>query len=562
MYASGVWEQIDSNKDLDLPSQQELLAQFRCDEIMKEVLMPFDEIIGPLETTQADAAASGMPSMIAELGNKMAKARSALLATFEEEASRYHKGVFKRKQAELSEKVDGRLKTLFQGQMSAAHKTGILDFSDAVTTAVKAGQKKGGSYDFYKIVQSEKEKALKKFESQAQASLVSGTPWSDYKQQLNLYRKELDEVSARLRKEEMRRLATRSERWVKQRLDESVGVEFNKLGSGRAGSGAPAEGSKPATEKDLWDRIWGVFTDTVSHAEQRFTQRAQSFDASPEEVEVGLWRLRRKSWAALRSKLDEEMMEGNLLLKLRENFEDKFRYDEEGVPRLWRPTDDIEGMYTRARESTLELIPLLSRFKLSGTSSAPPLDAWIGEAPSNVTAADEEDLAPIGGVDEEEGKALQDEMTILSDAKVQDLLTRFKKTADGVYVEAKRSAIGGVTQVPLYFYGLLLALGWNEIVAVLRNPVYFILLILLGVGAYVTYTLNLWGPLLRMSNAASSQGLEIFKEKLREFLETSETGRQAIGISAKHGDIKLDNLNSNGTTKARTSAKEEEVDEI
>ena len=35
---------------------------------------------------------------------------------------------------------------------------------------------------------------------------------------------------------------------------------------------------------------------------------------------------------------------------------------------------------------------------------------------------------------------------------------------DGVYVEAKRSAIGGMTQVPLYFYGLLLALGWNEIV--------------------------------------------------------------------------------------------------
>ena len=126
-------------------------------------------------------------------------------------------------------------------------------------------------------------------------------------------------------------------------------------------------------------------------------------------------------------------------------------------------------------------------------------------------------------------------MTILSETKKQDLITRFKKTADGVYVEAKRSAIGGVTQVPLYFYGLLLALGWNEIVAVLRNPVYFIFLILLGVGAYVTYTLNLWGPMIRMANAASGQGLEIFKEKLREFLESSETGRQAIGMSAKGG---------------------------
>lgn len=33
MYASGIWDKILSNKDLDLPTQQELLAQYRCDEI-------------------------------------------------------------------------------------------------------------------------------------------------------------------------------------------------------------------------------------------------------------------------------------------------------------------------------------------------------------------------------------------------------------------------------------------------------------------------------------------------------------------------------------------------
>ena len=465
MYAEGVWEQIDSNKDLDLPTQQELLAQFRCDEISKEVLVPFDEVVVPLEERQANAVAAGKPIVIPELGKTIGVARQSLLKNFEEEASRYHKAVYKRKQTELEAKVDGRLKTLFQGQLSAAHKSGINDFSEAVSAVVKAGQKKGGTYDFYNIVQTEKQKALKRFESEAQASLVQGTSWSDYRSQLNLFQKDVDEVSGRLRKDEMRRLATRSERWVRSRLGESVGLEFNKLGSGRAGSGAPAEGEPPATEKDLWDRIWSAFTDTVSHAESRFTERARSFDASPDEVEIGLWRLRRKSWGALKDKIDEEMMEGNLLLKLRENFEDKFRYDEEGVPRIWRPTDDIEGLYTKARESTLELIPLLSRFKLLGTSAPPPLDAWIGTPPESVTPVDEEDLHPIGGVDEEEGKSLEEEMTILSDGKRQDLATRFKKTADGVYVEAKRSAIGGVTQVPLYFYGLLLALGWNEIVA-------------------------------------------------------------------------------------------------
>ena len=89
---------------------------------------------------------------------------------------------------------------------------------------------------------------------------------------------------------------------------------------------------------------------------------------------------------------------------------------------------------------------------------------------------------------------------------------------------------------------------------------YFIFLILLGAGAYVTYTLNLWGPMLRMTNAASTQGLEIFREKLRDFLEQSETGRQAIGMSEK-GGIRMDSLNSNGTTKAK-GKEEEDIDEI
>ena len=66
---------------------------------------------------------------------------------------------------------------------------------------------------------------------------------------------------------------------------------------------------------------------------------------------------------------------------------------------------------------------------------------------------------------------------------------------------------------------------------VLRNPLYFVFLILLGVGGYVTYTLNLWGPIIRMSNAASAQGIEVFKERLRAFLETSDTGRQAMAMS-------------------------------
>jgi hypothetical protein len=473
-YAESVWDQIVANKDLDLPTQQELLAQFRCDEISREVLVLFDEAITPLETQQAEGVRLGKPVLISQLGRQMSEARSNALTSFETEASRYHKGVYTRKRAELASKIDARLKALFQGQLAAAHAVGVNQFRDAVSMAVKAGQKKGSSYDFADIVKTQTASALDAFTAAAQAASVDGAPWSTHTQQHSLFQKELDEVSSRLRQEEMRRLASRVERWVRSRLGESVGLEFNKLSSGRPGPRLSENDEKtPSTEKDLWDRVWLVFTKTVREAEARFAERARSFDASPEEVEVGLWRLRRKSWGVLRAKVDEEVMEGNILLKLRENFEDKFRYDAAGVPRIWRPTDDIEGLYTAARSSTLTLIPLLERFQSSRTTDPPPLDRWIGRPPAAVTPADEEDLAPIGGVDEDEGTSLEEEMRVLSEAKRQDLTARFKKAADGVYVEAKRSAIGGVAQVPLYFYGLLLALGWNEIVAGMFSLVSF-----------------------------------------------------------------------------------------
>jgi hypothetical protein len=465
IYASGVWDQIVHNKDLDLPTQQELLAQFRCDEITREVLVAFDEAITPMEEKQAEGVRIGSPVVLAALGASGKAARTKAIKAFEIEASRYHKGVYSRKRTELEGKIDTRLKALYQGQLTAAHKAGVAAFSDAVSSAVKAGQKKGASYEFADIVEREKKAALTRFETEAKSLAIENVAWTNFKAQYVLYMKDLDEVSGKLRKEEMRRLATRVERWVRSRLGESIGLEFNKLGSGRGGAGAPEDGEKPLSEKDIWDRIWTLFVATVKEAETRFLERAQSFDASQDEKDVGLWRLRRKAWAVLRVRIDEEVMEGNILLKLRENFEDKFRYDEAGVPRIWRPTDDIEGAYTKARESTLTLIPLLSRFRLAETYGPPPLPDWIGVAPAGVVPEDEEDLTPIGGVDEEEGKSLEEEMTVLSEAKRQDLVVRFKKTADGVYVEAKRSAIGGVAQVPLYFYGLLLALGWNEILA-------------------------------------------------------------------------------------------------
>jgi hypothetical protein len=214
------------------------------------------------------------------------------------------------------------------------------------------------------------------------------------------------------------------------------------------------------------------------------------------------------------------------------SFEDRFRYDDEGRPKVWRPTDDVDGKYSRARDETLKLIPLLSRFRLSETSSWPPIDSWIGARPPSTSRADEDDLVPIGGVDDGDS-SVKEEMVVLSAGRQAEAEHRFRKMADGVYLEAKRGALGGVTQTPWYIWLAIAVLGKNEFTAVLRNPFLVVLSLILIAGAYMTYQLNLWGPIIRMSTAAWEQGFEVGKERLREFLINSETGRQAVAMEGR-----------------------------
>ena len=51
----------------------------------------------------------------------------------------------------------------------------------------------------------------------------------------------------------------------------------------------------------------------------------------------------------------------HLLAKLRASFEDSFRYDASGVPRVWKPEEDIDGVLKKARDAPLDFILLYAK---------------------------------------------------------------------------------------------------------------------------------------------------------------------------------------------------------
>jgi hypothetical protein len=46
----------------------------------------------------------------------------------------------------------------------------------------------------------------------------------------------------------------------------------------------------------------------------------------------------------------EQLSDPAILGKLKNSFEDKFRYDAAGVPRVWGPGDDIDAVFRVAKE--------------------------------------------------------------------------------------------------------------------------------------------------------------------------------------------------------------------
>ena len=74
------------------------------------------------------------------------------------------------------------------------------------------------------------------------------------------------------------------------------------------------------------------------------------------------------------------------------------------------------------------------------------------------------------------------QLTFLSPSKHQTLLAKLRRDGDSAYIEAKRAMSSTTAKIPLWFIGLTVALGWNELIAVLRSPLFFLTLAFLGGG--------------------------------------------------------------------------------
>lgn len=123
-----------------------------------------------------------------------------ILARYDRDASRYHKGVYGRKRADLIAALDSTLSTLFLGQLKNLHKSCLVTFKTELLNGLR-----GESYDFADVVSKARERCLGTFSQGAKEALVENTEWV-WTDEFESLKEEVRSVADQCRKDETKKM--------------------------------------------------------------------------------------------------------------------------------------------------------------------------------------------------------------------------------------------------------------------------------------------------------------------------------------------------------------------
>eukprot|EP00835_Amoeboradix_gromovi_P001475 NODE_67_length_23829_cov_0.557059.p14 type:complete len:207 gc:universal NODE_67_length_23829_cov_0.557059:3712-4332(+) len=94
--------------------------------------------------------------------------------------------------------------------------------------------------------------------------------------------------------------------------------------------------------------------------------------------------------------------------------------------------------------------------------------------------------------------------------------TELKKNADILYIDHQRRIMQNNQKIPKYIYFILLLLGWNELMMVISNPIYLVLMSFIGISVIVTIQLGMMPIAQHMIMEGLTKAVEFVKDKVYE----------------------------------------------
>lgn len=518
LYAENCWDQIDNNKDLDLPTQQILVAQFKCEEFSKKSLDSF--ITKYTEYEPIGLVADDYE----EIGRCLIDLKNDTLEEYDNLASLYNESIYEQKRTELSTQINAKVANLFNSHADKLR----ANSSEAFKKELIALKGRNFNKEGLKIRDDHRLKYLQKLSLLSIGGEIS-----------------TDSNFAKLDE-------TLSSIFITQQKAELRGVilkGLKKLSTGLTKEIQAQVGSPASTS---WDDILAKFkcltNEIISKYETDDAKGVYDFGlgTTGEENAKAIDEFKFKSWITFDEVSHKLLTKDSILALLKERFEDKFRYDANGVPRLYENTAELEVNFQDSKVYAMKVIKIFGFAKLSDETEIVPdysiYDIKLRNTYFGINTIDDDDDEDEDNEDEGRRTCFAE---VISEKDKAIILSKFKKEIDARFIETKKSIIQNVTQIPYYIYLIIMVLGWNEFMAILRNPLLTTLILVFGGGLYVLYRLGQLNQVIYVTKHFSNEALSLAKEQLRRVLieDYDVHGRNLDGIGGqKNSGVDSENV--------------------
>ncbi|ODV91266.1 hypothetical protein CANCADRAFT_44870 [Tortispora caseinolytica NRRL Y-17796] len=566
IYASNIWEQIIQNKDLDLPTQQHLVAQFRCDEIANDAQQLFSSALPPppYDIAHAESMCSSLHS-----------AYSSALAHYDNYASRYPDDVYNLKKNELT------------ALMSEHTSSIIAQYLDAVRSAVEDAFRSELSSA------SDTESFTQTVASAAASAKASYTEYiqsadpSEYNVQSTTLKESLDTLNA-----DIEDIITEHRRKLIVQVTEKTVVETVKPMQSKVSgliqnlSGFSKRTPQPATDREQKDdlevepavgeamQLWDTaVTDTKTllfSAQGQLDAKLEVLNATEEEKQESTTALEFDIWNEFLKIVGKYASSESILIKAREVYEDSFKYNTEGMPNIF--SDDnlwsdekIQELYRSSKKTALSVIDSISKSPDIKLPSAPLTNLGIFSeiAPKKAAVvkpftSDQLDEIKHQLIKVADSTYIDARQAYTNASKAREATELANKAAIAA-AKASEARAKSLANVPLYLYLLLLFFGWNELLAFFRllfsSPFTLMFIILIGSTLVVIWSLGLWNHFMFVARQSFKSLKATIKSHLASIVVETDNKPETIEMQNLYPEPKEKTVES----EAKSDLVDEEI---
>ena len=446
-YVTQIWNDILNDKDLDIPSQRQMLANYRCTEIKNTILLSYDKEFKQLykESTEKN---------IEDFKERCEQLRDKIISEYEKQGSNYDKKVYENIHKQLEEQISQKLYTCFLNQTKL-----LIPMLQKFMR--KDLQKKLESIDETKENYFEISDGLrKKYLSQIVQKLNQKKAFEAWKVNEEEFSSLFDEIIDDQKKKALTKLKNSTIEKLRQHCED---LFTNSL-------------ETYSKEKDFWK---DVNENYVNHFSLKmFPLRVylkQNYNCENEEISEMCNSIQEKIYEDTKKNIGKNLRD--ISSKIVEQFRKKFWYEPKSNymdAKNWDRYEELEIdiLFKKLRDEYLPIFDQLKHFELIKDI----LTAIEFDKKETLT---EEECSEIV---ERNLKDKNNFEILLKQGDISSLRKRFEMGISNILEEAKRRRQGFQMNLPYWFYILLIFFGYDDLFRIIRS--WYILPILLLVGTY------------------------------------------------------------------------------